>query len=114
MPIYAEFACKRNPVDFAAVNAAALKHLPDLAQAWCPECKRCGSEWSACNPTRPDRRASLSINLTNGAWLDFATGDKGGDGLQSSPPICSTHLRLKQRAHWRGQCWGCGDETLQA
>ena len=77
--IYAHFARQGNTVDFAAINQAALRYLPDLAQAWCPEGRRCGGEWSACNPTRPDRHASLSINLTNGAWLDFATGDKGGD-----------------------------------
>ena len=79
MPIYADFARRRNHVDFAKINQAALRYLPDLAQAWCPKAKRCGSEWSACNPTRSDRHASLSINLTNGAWLDFATGDRGGD-----------------------------------
>jgi hypothetical protein len=79
MPIYAEFASKRNRVNFSTINQAALRYLPDLAQAWCPDGKRCGSEWSACNPTRHDRHASLSINLTNGAWLDFATGDKGTD-----------------------------------
>ena len=79
MPIYAHFARQRNHVDFATINQAALGYLPSLVPTWCPEGRRCGSEWSACNPTRPDRHASLSINLTNGAWLDFATGDKGGD-----------------------------------
>jgi hypothetical protein len=34
----------------------------------------------ARNPTRNDRRlGSFSINLTTGAWADFADGAKGGD-----------------------------------
>jgi hypothetical protein len=36
----------------------------------------------ALNPTRSDRHAgSFSVNLSNGKWSDFATGDKGGDPI---------------------------------
>ncbi|MCX9155874.1 DUF927 domain-containing protein [Niveibacterium sp. 24ML] len=42
--------------------------------------KRHGPEYQTTNPTRTDNKAgSFSINTTNGAWSDFATGDKGGD-----------------------------------
>ncbi|MGB6769849.1 MAG: hypothetical protein WBE50_17515 [Methyloceanibacter sp.] len=45
-----------------------------------PDGVRRGHEWIARNPTRADRHAgSFKVNLKNGRWADFATGDKGGD-----------------------------------
>jgi len=53
-----------------------------LVQEWLPEGKRQGNEWVTRNPTRQDKQAgSFSVNLTNGKWSDFATGDAGGDLL---------------------------------
>jgi hypothetical protein len=67
-------------LDFARVNAAALPRLPDLLRRWLPDGRRCGAEWVARNPTRPDRRAgSFSVNVHTARWADFATGDRGGD-----------------------------------
>jgi len=67
-------------IDFAAVAAAALSAAERLVPRWLPEGKRNGHEWVSPNPTRSDRHAgSFSVNLTTGAWADFATGDKGGD-----------------------------------
>ncbi len=70
----------RAPVDFAAVNAAALRALPALLARWLPDGRQLGAEWVARNPKRADRRAgSFKVNLRTGKWGDFATGEKGGD-----------------------------------
>ena len=67
-------------IDFAAVNAAALRALPALLARWTPDGRRTGREWVARNPTRADTHAgSFKVNLQTGRWSDFATGDKGGD-----------------------------------
>lgn len=42
--------------------------------------KRSGAEYLPINPTRSDQRpGSFAINRKTGAWMDGATGDKGGD-----------------------------------
>lgn len=65
-------------IDFATVNAAALRALPLILSRWLPDGKRRGCEFVAKNPTRPDRTpGSFSINLVTGKWADFATGDRG-------------------------------------
>ncbi len=68
-------------VDFARINAAALRVLPALLARWLPDGQWIGHEFVARNPRRADRRpGSFKINR-NGRWGDFATGDKGGDVL---------------------------------
>ncbi len=70
----------RRPIDFAGINAAALARLPDLLSRWLPDGHVKGHEFIALNPRRADRRpGSFKINLINGKWSDFATGDRGGD-----------------------------------
>lgn len=70
----------RPRIDFAAINAAALAHLPALLEQWLPEGRRHGREYVAHNPTRIDRRlGSFRVNVVSGRWCDFATGDRGGD-----------------------------------
>jgi hypothetical protein len=70
----------RSSIDFRAINLAAMTILPALAARWLPSGKRCGVEWVALNPTRPDRRpGSFKVNLRTGLWADFATGQRGGD-----------------------------------
>jgi hypothetical protein len=70
----------RSPLDFDAVNRAALATLPALAARWLPNGRRIGCEWIALNPRRADRRpGSFKVNIRTGRWADFATGDKGGD-----------------------------------
>jgi hypothetical protein len=67
-------------IDFAEVNGAALCAFPVVLRRLLPGGKRMGKEYVALNPRRPDRRlGSFKINLYNGKWSDFATGDKGGD-----------------------------------
>jgi hypothetical protein len=67
-------------INFAAVNAVALRALPLILSRWLPDGKRLGREFVARNPTRADRSTgSFSINLVTGKWSDFATNDSGGD-----------------------------------
>jgi hypothetical protein len=67
-------------LDFAAVNAAALRELPALLARWLPDGRANGREYEARNPRRADRRpGSFRVNLRTCRWSDFATGDKGGD-----------------------------------
>ena len=69
-------------LDFQAINAAALRVLPDLLARWVPDGKIQGREWSARNPKRGDRNpGSFKVNLATGRWADFASGDKGGDPI---------------------------------
>lgn len=75
-----EPARKLPPVDFKAVAAAALAAADAVLSRWLPDGRRHGGEYLARNPTRDDRRpGSFSINAHTGAWMDGATGDKGGD-----------------------------------
>jgi hypothetical protein len=69
-------------LDFENINRVALGALPVLLQRWVPDGRRRGREWIARNPTRDDRTpGSFSINLTTGAWAEFAADAdaKGGD-----------------------------------
>ena len=68
-------------MDFEAINAAALLHLPSLCARWLPDGRREGREWSTRNPRRADRRpGSFKVNLVTGKWADFALADaRGGD-----------------------------------
>lgn len=69
-----------NKLPFEAIAAAALTRADALVSQWLPDGKREGHEWKALNPMRADGRVgSFSINLTTGAWGDFASDDKGGD-----------------------------------
>ena len=88
MPIFAEFARQRNHVDFAGINQAALGHLPSLVRDWAPDGKRCGREYVALNPTRPDMRpGTFTVNLRPVAWADFTTGARGGDPFHWPPNL---------------------------
>ncbi len=67
-------------VNFSRINAAALLHIESIVLRWLPDGRRAGIEWVAKNPLRNDRRlGSFKINMANGAWGDFSTGDYGGD-----------------------------------
>jgi hypothetical protein len=67
-------------IAFRRIAAAALGHAELIVRRWLPDGRRDGAEWSAINPTRSDhRKGSFKINLKNGKWSDFATGQRGGD-----------------------------------
>jgi hypothetical protein len=78
-------------VDFDRINAAAMDHLPSLLAAWLPGGSRKGDEFFALNPRRCDRHlGSFAVNMRNGRWADFATGDKGGDVISLAAFIFGT------------------------
>ena len=67
-----------NKLDFAAINAALdpEREVP----SWLPGGHKRGSEYVVANPVRGDRNpGSFSINLIEGNWKDFASGDGGSD-----------------------------------
>lgn len=71
-------ACGR--ISFAEINKAALAALPAVLARILSPGKRVGAEIVALNPRRADRSlGSFKVNLYNGKWADFATGDRGGD-----------------------------------
>ena len=70
------------PIDFDAINKAALAAFPAVLARLLPGGKRVGAEIVALNPRRADRHlGSFKVNRYNGRWADFATGDKGGDPI---------------------------------
>lgn len=68
----------RARIDFAAIAAAALARAEDLVAKWLPAGKRVGHEWQ-CGSLTGEAGESCSVNLTSGAWADFATEEKGRD-----------------------------------
>src|SRR5690606_8724294 len=71
----------RHP-SFAEVKTASLRSIHAVLAHWLPGGKTVdnGHEYTAPNPTRADKSVgSFKVNLSKGAWADFATGDSGGD-----------------------------------
>lgn len=71
-----------NYPSFAEVKAASLRSIHAVLARWLPGGKTVdnGHEYTAPNPTRADKSmGSFKVNLSKGAWSDFATGDSGGD-----------------------------------
>jgi hypothetical protein len=65
------------------INLAAQAVLPILLRRWLPDGHLEGDEFVALNPTRNDRhKGSFKVNVENGLWADYATGD-GGRGAIS-------------------------------
>ena len=62
------------------VATAALNSIDKVLDHWCAGGKREGHEYVALNPNRMDSKTgSFKINLTTGAWADFAIDVSGGD-----------------------------------
>jgi hypothetical protein len=78
-----ERECRAAPkplIAFRRVAEAALVSAETIVSRWLPDGRRLGREWVALNPTRSDaKKGSFKVNLTTGAWSDFATGSAGGD-----------------------------------
>jgi len=67
-------------IDYQRINEACLSVIQSLLSRWLPDGKIQGHEYVALNPKRNDTKlGSFKINIHNGKWSDFATGDKGGD-----------------------------------
>lgn len=70
----------RKPLDFVAINRAALTRSQAILARWLPGGRFEGAEYVVKNPRRPDRRAgSFKINWRTGRWADWSCGDAGGD-----------------------------------
>lgn len=65
-------------IDFAALAGALLDRADRLVPEWLRDGTRRGHEW-VCAGLHGGAGESLSVNLTNGRWADFATDDRGGD-----------------------------------
>lgn len=62
------------------VAAASLNSIDSVLNHWCAGGKREGHEYLALNPKRSDSKlGSFKVNLTSGAWGDFAIDKNGGD-----------------------------------
>lgn len=67
-------------VDIQRIAETALVAIDSLLAEWLPDGKRKGDEYWPLNPVRGDRHpGSFSINMRDGTWHDFASGDGGGD-----------------------------------
>ena len=83
----------RSTLNFAAINAVALRQLLMLLTRWLPDGRVPGHEFVARNPCRADRRqGSFSINIRTGRWADFANNARGGDVIS----LCAYLFGLKQ------------------
>ena len=69
------------PPDFAAINGAARARAEDVCRRLLPGGARHGKYWAAGDLSGAAGK-SLRVRLEGeraGAWIDNATGDKGGD-----------------------------------
>ena len=84
----------RFEADFGGQSfAAALLHR------WLPGGGIKRGEFTALNPRRADHRpGSFRINIATGRWLDFATGDKGGDVVSLAAYLSGTDQAEAARA----------------
>ena len=107
-------AVRNGAVDFEAINAAAMAHLPALCTRWLPDGRREGREWSARNPRRVDRRpGSFKVNLVRQA------GGRTSPSLTLAVaircpwrPTCLAGPSQKRRAPWL-TCSGCLRERIR-
>lgn len=67
-------------IDFDGLNKLLLERLETLVAAWLPGGKKQGHEY-VCADFSGGAGRSLSINLHNGKWGDFALGVTGGDPI---------------------------------
>ena len=65
-------------IDFASLASLALSQSGDLLARWFPAGKLKGHEYKVGN-LRGEPGDSLSINVSTGAWSDFAADVRGGD-----------------------------------
>ncbi len=68
------------PIRFAELAEALLGRAVDLVARWLPGGAKRGHEW-VCGSLAGGAGSSCSVNLANGRWSDFSTGEAGGDLL---------------------------------
>lgn len=88
----------RAPLDFADINRHALPRLEAILCRLNIEFRPAGHELQMKNPARMDRHfGSMSVNRRTGKWMDFATGDGGGDVV--SLWAFARHINQVEAAH---------------
>lgn len=71
---------KHKSIDFERLKNDIQRSSRSFLRQLLPNGRWSGHEYIALNPTRNDRNlGSFRINFRTGQWIDFATGDKGGD-----------------------------------
>ena len=87
----------KGPIDFDAINKAALAAFPAVLARILPSGKRIGAEIVALNPRRADRRlGSFKINATTAGGRTSRPATKAGIQSRLSP-ISPTSRRARQR-----------------
>ena len=71
---------RNSKIDFSRINAAVLPRLGTLLPQWLPGGRVQGGEY-ICASLQGGPGRSCSVNLSSGAWADFATEAKGGDPI---------------------------------
>lgn len=66
-------------MDFSALSGHLLNQIRTILPSWLPGGKVRGNEY-VCGSVRGEKGDSFSVNLSTGAWADFATSNvRGGD-----------------------------------
>lgn len=68
------------PIQFGALADALLQSIDRLVPAWLPSGEQQGHEYK-CADLGGGKGGSCSVNMTNGKWSDFASGESGRDLL---------------------------------
>lgn len=71
-------AFERDRIDFAGLNTALLGNAETVVSNWLSGGKRVGHEY-VCAGLGGGEGRSCSVNLNNGKWADFQSGEKGSD-----------------------------------
>jgi putative DNA primase/helicase len=65
-------------LDFDKINADLLSNYFEILQRWLPNGRKIGPDWCV-GSLAGEPGQSLKIHIWEGFWIDFATGEKGGD-----------------------------------
>jgi hypothetical protein len=79
----------QTPLDYGAINRAALARLPEVLERLLPGGRRHAGEWQV-GSLRGEAGQSLRVRLhgeRSGMWCDFATGEKGGDVISLAAAV---------------------------
>ncbi len=98
------------PPNYDAINAAALRCLPELLARWLPGGLQTGHEYTVRNPKRGDRNpGNFVINTHRGLWSDFAVDvgrtRRGGACRLPVRPVPARSRRAARRHARHGHRW---------
>jgi putative DNA primase/helicase len=65
-------------IDFERIANDALARASSLLPSLLPAGRKDGNEW-VCGDLKGNEGDSLKVNMRTGLWMDFASGEKGGD-----------------------------------